>query len=294
MKIFKPKIIKNDLVKNDPIKSSFSLVLWFVSLIVLVPLQSVDASGIPRRVVSLAPSLTEMMFELDLGSLVVGVTEQCNFPAAAQTIAKIGPFFKPKIEQVLLQKPDLVLVGEGADPNFLANLQTRGIQVFKSEPKLLSDVERDLISLANVFGLKGRSERYSKKWKEKEQALKAISSKRNPPKGLVLILIELNPTIAAASGTWLSDLFELSGYQNVLKDRSVAYPMLKSEFLATLLVDKIFLEDRFSEAQFRAWADAQKNSRLKAATFPFYRFPSDVFLRPGPRVLNALEILNEK
>ena len=76
-----------------------------------------DVAGTPRRIVSMAPALTEILFALGLGDRVVGVTTYCDYPPEARALARIGGFVNPSVEAILALEPDLVLVSPAAGNN---------------------------------------------------------------------------------------------------------------------------------------------------------------------------------
>ena len=80
--------------------------------------RQVSVSPQPQRIISLAPSITEMLFALQMGERVVGVTSYCDFPAAAKTKEKVGDTLKPNLERLIALKPDLVLISTARPVNW--------------------------------------------------------------------------------------------------------------------------------------------------------------------------------
>src|SRR5947209_9798471 len=105
----------------------------------------------PRRVVSLAPSVTEILFAVGLDAQVVGVTTYCNYPAKAKTRPKVGAAI-PNLEAILGLKPDLVVAGDNVRPDVLAKLEQLKIPVFVLFAKTLEDVLGHISTIGRMVG----------------------------------------------------------------------------------------------------------------------------------------------
>ena len=102
--------------------------------------RKVTIDKIPKRIVSLAPSNTEVLFALGLGDKVVGVTEYCNYPEAAKTKAKVGGFSTVDIEKVVSLEPDLVLATQIHAKTVIPALEKLGLTVVALTPSSLDEV----------------------------------------------------------------------------------------------------------------------------------------------------------
>ena len=94
----------------------------------------------PRRIVSLAPSNTELLFALGLGDRVVGVTRFCNYPPAAQDIDAVAGFSDLSVEMIAAVRPDLVIASRGNDPESLETVRQMGVPVFALANNSVADV----------------------------------------------------------------------------------------------------------------------------------------------------------
>ncbi len=109
----------------------------------------------PKKVVSLAPSLTEMIYELGLGEKLVGNTIYCDYPEEAKKVTKVGDLLNVDAEKVLMLKPDLVFVTiEGNTQESYKKLKDLGINVFVSNPRNFEGIKKTFRDLANIFNVK--------------------------------------------------------------------------------------------------------------------------------------------
>src|SRR3989442_8271070 len=108
-------------------------------------------SKAPRRIVSLAPSVTETLFAVGLDAEVVGVTTFCDYPVKAKTKPKVGAAI-PNLEAILGLKPDLVVAGDNIRPDVLAKLEQLKIAVFVLFAKTLEDVLGHISTIGRMVG----------------------------------------------------------------------------------------------------------------------------------------------
>ena len=111
----------------------------------------------PQRIVSGMPSVTEMLYALDLGDRVVGVTTNCNYPSEAKKKEKVGGFFL-NLEKIVSLKPDLIVMIEDAQRRDVQKFKNYGLKVFTINPRTVSDVMDSLIKLGEVTGKRRRAE----------------------------------------------------------------------------------------------------------------------------------------
>ncbi len=115
--------------------------------------QTVSLAAPARRVVTLAPHLTEILFHIGSGDLLVGVMDHSDFPAGAQHLPRVGNHSRLDIEAILALKPDLIVGWEsGNPPEEIALLETLGLPVFVSEPRSLADIATLMSRLGRLVG----------------------------------------------------------------------------------------------------------------------------------------------
>jgi iron complex transport system substrate-binding protein len=251
----------------------------------------------PHRIVSAAPSITEILFALGVGDQVVGDTTYCNYPEAAKTKPKIGGFTTPNIEAILSLKPDFVFMGKER-PDVAQKLgQVRGISVVTVNQDSIDSIYQSIQLIADKIGIP-----------EKGKALVQSIDKdvHQPPAGRgpkpkVLFIVGRTPgtvtdLIAVGHGGFLSEVIGLAGGVNVVDDAAVQYPRISFEEVIHRDPDIIIdmgHNEMVTEAQKRAIKQLwQKYPYLKAVRRDaVYPISADYFVTPGPRVGQAVRDL---
>ena len=236
------------------------------------------------RAVSLAPSLTEMIFAVGAGDRLVGVTSYCNYPEQAKAIQKVGDTMTPNIESIIALKPQVVFVSTASQLEAFTNtLDEQGIAVFVTESKSLEDVYKNLEQLGAMFGTRDRANGIVGNLKARmaglDEGLKAA------PKIRTFVQISADPLFTIGKDSFLTDAIEHAGAVSVTKDVPTAYPKLSKETAAAMDPHVIILSD--SEDN-RAPNTAFKNSSAVRNGF-VYKIDADKISRPGPRLVDALE-----
>jgi iron complex transport system substrate-binding protein len=258
------------------------------------PLALTDDRGVtvrlaapPRRVVSLAPSLTEIVFLLGRDASLVGVTRFCNVPPAASRLPKIGGVSDPDVERIIALSPDLVLCTTDGNPREkVGALEEMGIPCFAVAPQDLGAVFTAIERLGVLLdaGDRGRSEAGALR----RRARLALPSPRDVEKPTVLFVVSTTPIIAAGEGTFMDELVRLAGGRNAAARFSGRYPRLSVEALVASRPDVIFVAGMAGVERF-----PPEVTRWKEV--PAFRdgavitLDGDLVTRPGPRLVTALE-----
>ena len=114
--------------------------------------REVTIDKVPQRIVSLAPSHTEILFALGLGDRIVGVTRYCNYPEEAKEKEKIGGFATPDLEKIIALKPDLILAKGTLQKSLVTKLEERGQTVFWIYPHTVSDILESFERIGKITG----------------------------------------------------------------------------------------------------------------------------------------------
>lgn len=175
----------------------------------------------PGRIVSLVPSLTETLFALGAGARVVGVTDYCIHPAkGVATKTRVGGTKNPRVEQILALAPDLVLANmeENRKPD-IELLEARGVPVYVTFPRSVRMALDELRDLANVVGAPNASQIID--------PIKISLSRLQPPqrRPRVFIAIWRDPWMTANGDTYVGDLIETCGGENLFRERDRKFPL---------------------------------------------------------------------
>ena len=239
----------------------------------------------PKRIVSLAPANTEIVFALGLGDRVVGVTTYDDYPAEVTKIAKIGDFTTPNIEAIAAAKPDLILATTGVQADVLAKLESLGATVIALDPQNLAGVYSAIERTGKATGAVAKAAAVVDGMKVDVDTIAKSVEATEPVTAFVEIA--QNPLYTAGTGTLIDELIALAGGKNVVTQPGwVAYSaeqVVKDDptvYMATKgsMSDPAQLSQR---AGFKGLS-AVKNGRVVV-------LDDNLVSRPGPRVVEGLK-----
>jgi iron complex transport system substrate-binding protein len=260
--------------------------LFLIMLLAMAP---------PQRIVSVAPSITEILFALGAGDRVVGVTTYCNYPEAAKTRPKVGGYTTPSLEAILKLRPDQVIMMKNR-PDVAQKLRQTGIDVVELQPENLAGIYESIRVISERIGApaKGSSLIQSIQRQLAEMAAK----KRDGPAPSVLFVVGRTPgsvsdLTAVGRGSYLDELITMAGARNVFADAGVPYPQVNMEEIIRRNPDIIIdmgHNEMVTESQKQAVKQLwKKYSFLRAvqrdAVFPI---SADYFVTQSPRVVLAV------
>ncbi len=240
----------------------------------------------PRRIVSLAPSLTETLFALGLGDRVVGVDDYSIWPAAALAKARIGGLFNTNLEKIVSLRPDLALLLP-SEHDVAAKLRGLGVATLIVPVETLADVERSFVAIARRCGVAPAGERLAASWRAE------LAPRRLPGALTVMLSVGRQPgrltaILAAARGTFLDELLARLGAVDVFADAATRYPQVGLEEVVAR-APQVILELRSDPAP-PALAAALVHDWRQLPTVPAVRdrrifvIAGDYVLVPGPRL----------
>jgi iron complex transport system substrate-binding protein len=243
-------------------------------------------SSAPRRLVSLAPSLTEIVFLLGQENKLVGVTRYCNYPPRAGALPKIGGIADPDIERVVAAAPDLVLCTTDGNPKEKVKaIEEMGIPCFAVAPQDLSGVYAAIERVGALLGVAEKARREAGYLRSR--ADRAARKSRGPVPN-VLFAVSTSPIIAAGKGTFMDELLVLAGGKNAASPFSGRYPRLTVEDLLAGKPDIIFIAAMAGVESFSP--DVARWKEIPAfRDGQVVSLDGDIVTRPGPRMVAALE-----
>jgi len=252
----------------------------------------------PQRIVSLAPSVTEMLFGLGLGDRIVGATDYCDYPPEAKKIPRVGGLGRPNLERLLSMAPDMVIATDLERKDLPDALRRAGIEVLLLKIgnfAELFDAERKMGEAV------GEPERAARQVREMQAQLDAAAKLYAgvPRDRLPRVFIEVwsDPLITAGGASFLDDVVARAGGVNVAHDLERDYPTINPERVVEWNPDVILLcymtEAKDAAAQVAGrigWSGikAVRERRVIADISP------DSLLRPGPRLVAGVERLAER
>ena len=265
-----------------------------------LPRPNATPSSECRRIVSMAPSLTETLYALGLGDRVVGVTRYCKYPPDVADKPRIGGYFDPNFEAILALHPDLVVMLEEHE-QFLPALHKLKLETRVVSHKTIEGIIDSFRSLGRICGRGPEGRRMASEY---EAQLRWIQRKTaGLPRPRVLLAIDrtrnqghLTDVYVAGDDGYFDRMIELAGGENAYREKRVRYPVVSSEGIMWLnpdvivdLVGETALEKQDKSSFEAEWdelgqVDAVKNHRV----FVFGQDYADV---PGPRFLRIVRDL---
>lgn len=266
---------------------------------------SAAAEGACERIVSLAPSVTELVFELGLGSKVVGATEFCRYPAEARTVPRVGGYLDLSIERIVASRPTAVF-GLQESETQVRPLERFPMTVDLLDHTSLAGIKASYRAVAKRCGVEPHAHELLKALVGREAAVKdACSKARGPsaPPPRVMVVVGRTREGSVDTGVYISgsdgfygDIIALLGAVNVHQGRTVAVPTLSAEGILKLapdvIIDVVNVDDKAGEDQLRKFW-------MKFPTLPAVKqgrviVVSDDFASiPGPRYIQLAEKVAE-
>ena len=197
------------------IKSNFSII-FFGSLFFLLISCPAQAAP-PQRIVSLAPNITEILFDLGLGAQIVAVTTYCDYPREALSKPKIGGFANPSLEAIVATQPDLVMLTEDGNPQeILAKLKKIGIRTYVFRARSIEELPEAIRQLGLFLDVGKRADKKARTMEAQLDRFKSETAKRSPlNKPKALFVIQPEPLIVAGSKTAMDEAMGLLGMRNI-------------------------------------------------------------------------------
>ena len=245
----------------------------------------------PARVVSLAPSITEMLFSIGLDEEIVGVTEFCDYPAAAKSKAKVG-YANPSMEAIIALRPELVLAPRDfLRPDLQAKFEQLKIPVFVLDAHVLEDIPIQLSTLGKMFEKTSAAYEVTQQMRQRMAEIK-LKVETLPAKR-VLYVLNHQPLITVGPGSFIHQMIGLAGGINVAAQAGVAYPRLSMETILKedpeVLIFPSGEVETVSPNEQQQWRRWESLSAVKHQRF--HDVSSNLLNRPGPRVVDGLEQL---
>ena len=261
------------------------------------------AQAAPVRIVSTFPSVTETLFALGAGDHVVGVSNYCRFPPAVLALPKVGSFSKPDPEKIALLRPDLVIIDKSSS-GLGERLSALGIRHADVKLGSLADVYTMIQDIGAATGLDDRAEKLNAGIRSRLNAVRAEVGKeaaKGDARPSVLIVLgrtpgQLTGLVAVGRGTYLGELLEIAGGRNAMEETAIAYPRISLETVVRanpdVIVDLSSMGRADTDEHLREpWLGRRELTAVRNGKV--FGLTAEPLTTPGPRVVNAVELLRE-
>ena len=254
--------------------------------------RDIQLPTMPRRIVSLAPSITEIVFALEQKSRLVGVTRYSDYPPEAANLPKVGSYVRLDIERIVALNPDLCIATKDGNPKAVIDrLTSLKIPVYVVNPHNLDTIVETILEIGAILNAGDRADTLTTRMRNRIQRVKSrVAQVVHRPR--VFFQIGISPIVSAGTDTVIHELIELAGGENLAGGR-IAYPRFSREqvlalepeiFIITSMARQAVFEE--VKAEWRRWPNipAVRDERI-------FLVDSNLFDRPSPRLVDGLELL---
>ncbi|NMB13306.1 MAG: ABC transporter substrate-binding protein [Firmicutes bacterium] len=240
----------------------------------------------PQKLISLTPSVTENLYALGLGDRVVGVSSYSDYPPEAASKPVVGDAFQLNYEQILLLEPDLIIGDAQLVKNYMAKLEELGLTVLAINPTNLQEVMDSLLLLGKATGAVDAAGEVVSEMQGKIQAVD-VAVRDLPAEARPLVFVEVwdEPLMTCGPGSFMQELIELAGGENLAADAGEAWVEYSSELVVerdpeVILLTRPYIDELMARS---AWQGirAVRSGRVVEVN-------SDPFVRTTPRLADAL------
>lgn len=283
--------------------SIFVILFLFSSLAFAYPITITDSTGTaitfneePSRVVSCAPSNTEIIFALGKGDKLVGVTNYADYPEEAKKIEKIGKMSPLNAEKIISLKPDVVFCFGGFQLKEAIKLRKLGLKVVIFEPKTVEETLTTILDVGKILNAEAQAKEILKDFRGRldlvSSNVKNISFEERPK---VFIGSMYEPIYSPGKGTFLNELIEIAGGRNIVTTNGWA--KISPEFVVKANPDIVVIpvgvmsmtnleeaKEKLSKKEVYKNLKATKEGKI-------YFIDENIVFRPGPRLIDGIEKL---
>jgi iron complex transport system substrate-binding protein len=244
----------------------------------------------PKRIVSLAPNITEILFSLGLDEEIVGVSIHCNFPEKAKSKTQVGSYISIDFERIVYLKPDLIIAtAVGNTRDMVERLGELGFPTYVIFPKNFNDILQSIGHLGQVVNREKEAEEIIQRVAKRSKRIVELTKTLHRPK--IFIQIGDAPIVTVGKGSFADDLIRLAGGENIASREKEVYPRFGMEEILKRSPEVILISSMNPKGDYQKifleWSrwktiPAVKNKRI-------HLIDSDLIDRPSPRIIEGLE-----
>ncbi len=243
-----------------------------------------------NNIISLSPNIDEMLDELGLSPIVTGVTQFSPLLKNNEKLKNLGGWINPNIEQILLLKPQAVLVVDtGLSPQVIRTLRELSVTVIVFKSDTIDIIFEEIIFLGKIFQKTKKAEMITQKIRNQISDIQKKTTGLLHPK--ILVVFDKKPIIGAGKKNFIHEMIQIAGGQNVLEKKEIPYPVVSLEELYELdpnfIIDLSMGDNSTQKSQIISlWELGKLNIHSEVVVLPV-----DLMTRPGPYIGKAIETL---
>ncbi len=246
----------------------------------------------PKRIISLAPNITEILYGLGLDEEIVGVTIHCNFPQKVKEKPKVGSYINIDFERVVSLKPELIIAtAAGNTKDMVERLEKLGFPTYVIFPKKIQDIMKSVLNIGHIVNREREAHLIVQTMQNRLKKILELTRGLSRPK--VFLQIGEAPLVTVGKGSFGDDLINLSGGENIAGNEKQMYPRLGIEEILKRAPEVIIVSTMNPQGDYQKvfleWSrwktiPAVKNKRI-------HLMDSDLIDRPSPRIIDGLKIM---
>jgi len=252
----------------------------------------------PSRIISLSPSVTDILFDLNLGDRVVGVTRYCRPPRSARDLPEVGGYLDINLEAIVALEPDLVVVIQD-HAAIRSRLESLGLRTLQVDQSTVAGILNSIVDISAACGVPASGSELAGEIRVRLDSVSRLTRGLDRPRTLVVVGRDagsgtIDSVWVAGRATFYNGVLELAGGTNAMESTSVAYPEVSREGLLHLDPDVVLdllgdLDDRHIDPEL-ALADWQSQTGLRALDEArIHPVEEPWAVVPGPRIADLVE-----
>ncbi len=244
----------------------------------------------PKKIVSLAPNITEILFALGLDEEIVGVSIHCNYPEKAKSRPRVGTYLSVDFERIVNLRPDLIIAtGAGNPKDVVERLEELGLQTYVVFPKNFDGILQSIIHIGQAVDREKQASMIIQNMESRKERIVRLTRRLNKPK--VFFQIGEAPIFTVGKGSFGDNLINLAGGENIAGNEKEMYPRWGIEEILKRSPDVIIISSMNPKGDYdrvlKEWErwkviSAVRNRRI-------HLINSDLVDRPSPRIIEGLE-----
>lgn len=256
--------------------------------------QTISPSGPAHRIISLAPSVTEILFAIGLDEEIVGVTAFCDYPEKARSKPKVGGMINPSIEKIIALEPELILAVKGLHGDELASeLERLHLPLVLMDVSSIHNILGEINHIGVLVGKTGEAQALVSRMKTRMNRVRDRVQVFPRPRALYVMWND--PLMTVGPESFIGELLEAAGGENIAPSSRAGYVRISMEEVLAKNPEVVIFSSEMGEAtvlseqkKWKGWKllSAVQNNRL-------YSINSDIVHRAGPRIVDGIEALSE-
>ncbi len=272
----------------------FSLCVCYIIFIVSHCVYAIDAEE-KRRIISLAPSITEIIWALGAGSNLIGRTSACDYPPEVMQVPIIGAFGKPSVEKVISLKPDIVLFVDMEDKSISDYMAKLNLNLHHVKCKNLPDIPEAIMEIGRLIGKEQEAQKLATTIIEDIEKIKRETAQlENKPR--VYVEIWNDPLTTVGRKSFINELITIAGGSNIAGNIENDYFQVSSEWVIKENPDIIlclYMSRKANKDLILERGESWQMIKAVKQDKVFGNFDNSTILRPGPRVVSGILALKK-